>query len=54
MKCDIIHRRLGSFPMYIDDEDYDKIKHLNITLNHTSSKTTKYAKAIVYVGGRYP
>lgn len=34
--------------MTIDAEDYDKIKHLNITLNYTSNKNTYYAKARVY------
>ncbi len=34
--------------MLIDEEDYDKIKDLNLTLNFTSSNTTYYAKSRIY------
>ncbi len=49
----IRHRSKGTFDMVIDDEDYPKIKHLNITLNHTSNKNTFYAKSIVYKDCKY-
>ncbi len=38
--------------MTIDEEDFDKIKHLNLTLNH-SIPTTFYAKADIYVKRKY-
>ena len=47
------HRNLGTFDMLIDDEDYEKIKHLNITLNDKSNANTKYAKSIVYENCKY-
>jgi len=34
--------------MFIDKEDYDKIKDLNLTLNHTSNPHTKYCKSRIY------
>ena len=34
--------------MEIDEEDFDKIKDLNLTLNYTSNKNTYYAKSRVY------
>ena len=39
--------------MEIDDEDFDKIKDLNLTLNHQSNPNTKYAKSIVYKNCKY-
>ena len=39
--------------MFIDEEDYEKIKHLNLTLNHSSNKHTKYCKSIVYKNCKY-
>ncbi len=39
--------------MLIDEEDYDKIKDLNLTLNYTSNKHTFYAKHIVYENCKY-
>ena len=53
MKVSIPHRRLGSHVMEIDDEDFDKIKDLNLTLNHTSNPNTKYVKSIVYENCKY-
>lgn len=49
----IQHKRLGTHLMHIDDEDYDKIKHLNLTLNHTSNKNTYYCKSIIYHKCKY-
>jgi hypothetical protein len=53
MKVPIKHKRLGIFWMEIDDEDWDKIKHLNLTLNYTSNPHTKYCKSIVYEKQKY-
>ncbi len=53
MRLPINHRRLGTHDLLIDDEDYDKIKHLNISLNTTSNKNTYYAKHIVYENCKY-
>jgi len=53
MKIPIHHRTLGTFDMLIDKEDYEKIKHLNLSLNHTSNKHTKYCKHIVYEKCKY-
>jgi len=39
--------------MEIDDEDWDKIKHLNLRINGTSNKHTKYCKAIIYKNCKY-
>ena len=39
--------------MFIDEEDYEKIKHLNLTLNHSSNKHTNYCKSIVYKNCKY-
>jgi len=44
----ITHKTKGTHLMYIDEEDLDKIKHLNICLNHTSNRHTYYAKSRVY------
>lgn len=49
----IHNRTLGTFDMLIDSEDYEKIKDLNITLNHKSNPNTKYAKSIVYENCKY-
>jgi len=51
MEIKIKHRRLGEKIMLIDEEDYEKIKDLNIILNITSNKNTYYAKHIVYKKG---
>ena len=53
MKLPIIHKTKGTFDMFIDEEDYEKIKHLNLTLNHSSNKHTKYCKSIVYKNCKY-
>ncbi len=38
----------GNQTMIIDEEDYDNIKDLNLSLNYTSNKNTYYAKSRVY------
>ncbi len=43
----IHHRNLGTFDMFIDKEDYDKIKDLNLRLNYTSNPHTKYCISII-------
>ena len=53
MKIPIKHKQFGIYWMEIDDNDWDKIKYLNITLNHTSNKNTKYAKSIIYENSKY-
>ena len=49
----IKNKRFGINYMVIDEEDFDKVKHLNLTLNHTSNKNTYYAKAIIYENCKY-
>lgn len=49
----ITHKRKGTHLMYIDDEDLDKIKDLNITLNHTSNRHTYYAKSRIYKNKKF-
>lgn len=49
----IKNKRLGVFDMEIDEEDYDKIKHLKLTLNDTSNRNTYYCKSIVYENCKY-
>jgi len=39
--------------MLIDEEDYDNIKNLNLTLNYTSNKHTYYCKHRVYKDKKY-
>jgi len=34
--------------MEIDDEDYEKIKLLNLTINGTSNPNTKYCTSVIY------
>jgi len=53
LKIPIKHKSKGTHDMLIDEEDYDKIKHLNLTLNYTSNKHTFYAKHIVYEKQKY-
>jgi len=48
LKIPINHKTKGNHTMLIDEEDYDKIKDLNLTLNFTSSNTTYYAKSRIY------
>jgi hypothetical protein len=53
LKIPIHHKSKGTHDMLIDEEDYDKIKDLNLTLNHSSNKHTFYAKHIVYENCKY-
>ena len=53
LKIPIHHKSKGTNNMLIDEEDYDKIKNFNLTLNHQSNKHTFYAKHIVYVNCKY-
>ena len=53
IKIPINHKSKGTHDLIIDDEDYDKIKHLNLTLNHTSNKHTFYAQHTVYEKQKY-
>ena len=48
LKLPIRHKSKGTHTMLIDEEDYDKIKDLNLTLNYESSPNTFYAKHRVY------
>lgn len=48
LQIPIHHKSKGTHTMLIDEEDYDKIKNLNLTLNHTSNKHTFYAQHTVY------
>tara|TARA_R110001592_G_scaffold211552_1_gene463428 strand:- start:188 stop:691 length:504 start_codon:yes stop_codon:yes gene_type:complete len=49
----IKNKTFGVKFMEIDDEDWDKIKHLNIIQNNTSTKHTTYCKAIIYENCKY-
>ncbi len=49
----IRHKSFGTFDMLIDQDDYEKIKHLNLTLNWQSNRNTKYAKSRVYENCKY-
>jgi len=53
LQIPIKHKSKGTQIMYIDEEDLDKIKDLNITLNTQSNKHTFYAKHIVYEKQKY-
>lgn len=53
MEIPIVHRKKGTYYMLIDEEDYDKIKDLNLTLNQTSNKHTLYAQHTVYENRKY-
>ena len=53
MEIPITHRSKGTHTLFIDEEDYDKIKDLNISLNTTSNKNTYYAKHLVYDNRKY-
>jgi len=49
MEIVIKHKSKGQHVMLIDEDDYDKIKDLNITLNDKSNpNNTYYAQSIVY------
>jgi Fe-S-cluster formation regulator IscX/YfhJ len=43
----------GNQIMFIDAEDYDKIKDLNLTINDTSNPNCLYVKHRVYVNCKY-
>ena len=49
----VIKYKYGDKIMLIDQEDYDKIKDLNISLNTISNPHTYYAKHIVYEKCKY-
>lgn len=53
LKIPIRHKSKGTHDMLINEEDYDKIKELNLTLNHRSNKHTFYAQHTVYVKQKY-
>ena len=53
LKIPIHHKNKGTHDMLIDEEDYDKIKDLNLTLNHESNRNTFYVKHRVYVNQQY-
>jgi hypothetical protein len=53
LKIPIKHKTKGINYMEIDEEDFDKIKHLNLTLNDKSNKNTYYARASIYENGNY-
>jgi len=53
LKIPIKHKSKGTHDMLIDEEDYDKIKDLNLTLNYTSNKHTFYAQHTVYEKQKY-
>lgn len=53
MEIEIKNKKFGVNKMIIDEEDYDKIKDLNLTLNHTSNKNTFYVKHTVYENRKY-
>ena len=48
MEIVIKHKTKGEHIMLIDEEDYGKIKDLNLTLNYTSNPNTYYCKSRVY------
>jgi len=47
------NRTLGVQMMEIDEEDWDKIKNLNLCINHTSNPHTLYAKSVIYEKCKY-
>ena len=47
------HKQYGHFTMEIDDEDWDKIKDLNLCINKTSNPHTAYCIAIIYENCKY-
>jgi len=53
LQIPIKHKSKGTQIMFIDEEDLDKIKDLNLTLNTTSNKNTYYAKHRVYKNQKY-
>ena len=53
LKIPITHKTKGINYMEINEEDFDKIKHLNLTLNHTSNKKTYYVNSTIYENKKY-
>jgi len=53
MKITIPNRTRSDKIMEIDDEDWDKIKDLNLTQKCESNKNTIYAKHTVYIKQKY-
>jgi len=53
MKIPVNHRKKDSVDMLIDEEDYDKIKHLNLRQNNTSNKYTTYIISTIYENTKY-
>ena len=53
LKIPIKHKTIGTKTMLIDEEDYDKIKDLNLILNTNSNHNTIYCKSIVYENRKY-
>lgn len=53
LQIPIKHKTKGTNTMFIDKEDYDKIKDLNLTLNHMSNPHTFYAISRVYKNSKY-
>jgi hypothetical protein len=49
----IKNKKHGIQNMEIDDEDYNKIKNLNLTLNDSSNKYTFYGKCVIWKNGKY-
>ena len=53
LKIPIIHNTKGTYTMLLDDDDYDKIKDLRLTLNYTSNKNTNYVYTKIYEKSKY-
>ena len=53
MRIPIKHKQYGVKFMEIDEEDWDKIKHLNLTQNNESNKNTTYAHSTIYEKCKY-
>ena len=47
------HTQHGHFTMEIDDEDWDKIKDLNLRINKESNPHTAYCAATIYKDCKY-
>ncbi len=52
-KIPIYHKSKGVHFMLIDEEDFDLIKDLPLSLNYSSHPNTFYAKSIVYKDRKY-
>ena len=53
MKVSVKSKAKGVQIMEIDEEDFDKIKHLNLRINYTSNKNTFYCISTVYKNCKY-